>query len=145
MLCRNLVKKPWPYNPQYIGIHIRNPNKGPRFLNQVPTLGKKAPNISNCLPYRRGRRPADMTCKKGAEHLGFLAGRDLASMFQWGISDTCSAGSGKLGCGNLALNPKPSYCHLAILPRGCIDMVCVYIHIYIYITFMELGPRRPSS
>ena len=81
-----------------------------------------------------------MTCKKGVEHLGFLAGRDLASMFQWGISDTCSAGSGKLGCGNLALNPKPSYCHLAILPRGCIDMVCVYIHIYIY---MVPPPRNP--
>ena len=86
-----------------------------------------------------------MTCKKGVEHLGFLAGRDLASMFQWGISDTCSAGSGKLGCGNLALNPKPFYCHLAILPRGCIDMVCVCVYTYIYITFMELGPIRPSS
>ena len=36
--CRNLIKKPWPYNPQYISIHIRNPNRGPRFLNQVPTL-----------------------------------------------------------------------------------------------------------
>ena len=32
--CRNLIKKPWPYNPKI----VRNPNKGPKFLNQVPTL-----------------------------------------------------------------------------------------------------------
>ena len=35
---RNLIKNPWPYNPQNSRIHIRNPNNGPRFLNQVPTL-----------------------------------------------------------------------------------------------------------
>ena len=39
--CRNLIKKPWPYDPQNSRIHIRNPNKGPRFLNQVPTLAFK--------------------------------------------------------------------------------------------------------
>ena len=37
--CRNLIKKPWPYNPPFFRrIHFRNPNKGPGFLNQVPTL-----------------------------------------------------------------------------------------------------------
>ena len=36
--CRNLIEQPWPYNPQYSRIHIRSPNKGPRLLNQVPTL-----------------------------------------------------------------------------------------------------------
>ena len=35
---RNLIREPWPYNPQNSRIDIRNPNKGPRFLNQVPTL-----------------------------------------------------------------------------------------------------------
>ena len=37
--CRNLIKKPWAYNPQNSGVHTRNPNKGPRILNQVPTKG----------------------------------------------------------------------------------------------------------
>ena len=32
------MKKPWAYNPPKCGIHIRNPNKGPKFLNQVATL-----------------------------------------------------------------------------------------------------------
>ena len=36
---RNLIKKPWAYNPQDSRTHIRNPNKDPRFLNQVLTLG----------------------------------------------------------------------------------------------------------
>ena len=36
--CKNLIKKPWAYNPQNSRIHTRNPNKGPRFLNQVRTL-----------------------------------------------------------------------------------------------------------
>ena len=31
---RNLIKKPWAYNPKIVGFL----NKGPRFLNQVPTL-----------------------------------------------------------------------------------------------------------
>ena len=31
-------QKPWAYNPQYSRTDIRNPNKGPKFLNQVPTL-----------------------------------------------------------------------------------------------------------
>ena len=35
----NLIKKPWPYNPQIcLGFLIRNPNKDPRFLIQVPIL-----------------------------------------------------------------------------------------------------------
>ena len=38
LLGRNLITKPWAYNPQNTRIHIRSPNKGPRFLNQVPTL-----------------------------------------------------------------------------------------------------------
>ena len=33
--CRKLIKKPWAQNSR---VHIRNPNKGPRFLDQVPTL-----------------------------------------------------------------------------------------------------------
>ena len=36
--CRNLIKKPWAYNPQNSRIHIRNPNKDTRFLNQVPIV-----------------------------------------------------------------------------------------------------------
>ena len=36
--CRNLIKKPWAYNPKIVSRFLRNPNKGPRFLNQVPTL-----------------------------------------------------------------------------------------------------------
>ena len=43
---RNLIKKPWAYN--YFVVHIRNPNKGPRFLNQVPTLGLRW-RASGCL------------------------------------------------------------------------------------------------
>ena len=36
------MKKPWAYNPQNNRIRIRNPNKGPRFLNQVVTLGSRS-------------------------------------------------------------------------------------------------------
>ena len=36
--CRNRIKKPWAYDPKVVGFILRNPNKGPRFLNQVPTL-----------------------------------------------------------------------------------------------------------
>ena len=38
------MKKPWPFNPQYIRIHIRNPNKVPRSLNQVLTLRARLPD-----------------------------------------------------------------------------------------------------
>ena len=41
--CRNLIKKPWAYNPQISRIHIGNPNKGPGFLSQVPTLQFRIP------------------------------------------------------------------------------------------------------
>ena len=30
------MKKPWPYNPNVLGLILRTPNKGPGFLNQVP-------------------------------------------------------------------------------------------------------------
>ena len=34
------MKKPWAHNPKIVTsrTHIKNPNKGPRFLNQVRTL-----------------------------------------------------------------------------------------------------------
>ena len=38
IVSRNLIKKHWAYNPQNSRIHIRNPNKGQGFLNQVPTF-----------------------------------------------------------------------------------------------------------
>ena len=31
-----MIKKPWSCNPQILGsINLKNPNKDPRFLNQV--------------------------------------------------------------------------------------------------------------
>ena len=30
--------EPWPYNPKYTRLHIKNTNKDHGFLNQVPTL-----------------------------------------------------------------------------------------------------------
>ena len=32
------LRNPGPITPNIVGFIIRNPNKGPRFLNQVPTL-----------------------------------------------------------------------------------------------------------
>ena len=32
------MKKPWAYYHQNSRTHTRNPNTGPEFLNQVPTL-----------------------------------------------------------------------------------------------------------
>ena len=39
------MKKPWPFNRKYIRIHIKNPNKDQRFLNQVPTLGLRQASV----------------------------------------------------------------------------------------------------
>ena len=30
--CRNLIQEPWPFNPKYIMVHIKNPNKNPGFF-----------------------------------------------------------------------------------------------------------------
>ena len=72
--CRDLIKKPWAYNPENSRVHMRNPNKGPRFLNQVPTLwgfGVSALSLDS-----------EPLCGRG---LGFRVLGTSASKIEWGL------------------------------------------------------------
>ena len=75
--CRNLIKKPRANNPQNSRIHIRHPNKGPRFLNQVPTL--------HDLPTSSSRKTDTPKSKPESRHgLGFRVSAPVA-LIAYGI------------------------------------------------------------
>ena len=64
------LRNPGPTIPK-ITIHIRNPNKGPRFLNQVPTLPKPegtTGKIGSPFQARFGN-----TCEEGSDAESFTS------------------------------------------------------------------------
>ena len=58
--CRNLIKKPWP--KIVCTTHVRNPNKGPRFLNQVPTLLNILPSFVRLIGQTLNPKPLSPQC-----------------------------------------------------------------------------------